>query len=98
MIIGEVTTSGRVTFPAADSSPLAIVSICLKGMSQTSGIPMQTFSVIKHYYADSRAKNLVYIELEFCLKDGTEDAWLDKLDKAIAPLIKCVEISSISLI
>jgi len=59
---------------------------------------MQTFSVIKHYYADSRAKNLVYIELEFCLEDGTEDAWLDKLDKAIAPLIKCVEISSISLI
>ena len=35
-IIGEVTTSGRVTFPAADSSPLAIISICLKGMSQMS--------------------------------------------------------------
>jgi hypothetical protein len=57
-------------------------------MSQTSGIPLQTFSVIKHYYADSRAKNLAYIELEFCLEDGTEDAWIEKLDKAIAPLIK----------
>lgn len=59
---------------------------------------MQTLSVIKNYYADSRAKNLVYIELEFCLEDGTEDAWVDKLDKAIAPLIKHVEISLISSI
>ena len=57
---------------------------------------MQTFSLIKHYYADRRAKNLAYIELEFCLEDGTEDAWVAKLDKSIAPLIKCVKLPLIS--
>lgn len=67
-------------------------------MTQTSAIPQQIFSIIKNYYADSRAKNLAYIELEYCFEDGTEDAWIEKLDKAMAPLIKHVELSLISLI
>ena len=67
-------------------------------MTQTSAIPQQIFLIIKNYYTNSRAKNLAYIELEYCFEDGTEDAWIEKLDKAMAPLIKHIELSLISLI
>ena len=89
-MIGEVTTSGQITFPAADSSPLAIIAISLKGMGQTSAVPQQTLALIQHYYTGNRNKDLIYVELEFCLRDGTEDTWIKKLDKAIVPLLRYV--------
>jgi len=59
-------------------------------MGPASTIPLQTMAVIKHYYVGSRERDLVFIELEFCLADGMEDDWTDNLNKAIAPLMRFV--------
>jgi hypothetical protein len=89
--INVSSISGRTSFPAADSSPLAIISISLEGMGQSSAIPSQTLALIQHYYTGERTNDLNFISLEFSLEDGTEDKWIQRLDRAIAPLIKYVD-------
>lgn len=59
-------------------------------MGRSSDIPVQTLALIQHYFIGNRKKDLVFIDLEFCLADGTEDDWIDTLDKAIEPIIQYV--------
>lgn len=60
-------------------------------MGQTSAVPAQTLGLIQHYYTGQRTKDLVFINLEFSFPNGTaEDEWTERLNEAIAPLVKYV--------
>lgn len=85
--LNNMAVSEHSTFTRADSAPLGILSICLKGLSNRGQPPVVLNSMLEGYYIGSKEKNLVFEELGFSIPPELWATWTRQLNKAIDKML-----------